>query len=411
MRLQDLSRYGVATAPRVRPAPAHRPVESLLTGHVADLGARSSFYREERFESSYRHGSHRIADVGAVSGHRLGMISRDAELSYSDAGTAAFLDTETTGLGMGAGTYVFLVGVGYLAPDGFRVRQFFLGGPGDELVYLRELGQFLARFSMIVTFNGKAFDWPLLEGRFARFRMRPPLSDPPHVDLLHPSRSLWRRRLESCALTSLEREVLDVRRTQDDVPGYEIPGRYFSYLRGADGSQLAGVFYHNLQDILSLAALALRVDAILADPYSGLLAHGTDYLSLGRVYERAGEAERAAGAYEEALRTGLDREQRCDCLTRLGLLQKRQRWWEAALATWDHLLDEGSEYALFALVEMAKYYEHVEGDYAQALEAARGALALAELRPSLADELASLEHRLGRLVNRASNRRRTRTRL
>src|SRR5947209_17524695 len=141
------------------------------------------------------HGKHRFRDLAGVSATQFALLCNDPELAYVDLTGAVFLDTETTGLGMGAGTYVFLIGAGYIEGGSFRVRQFFLDTPGDEIVVLRELAAFLDRFSVLVTFNGKAFDWPLLESRYMyRFR-RSLLKEPSHVDLLHPARRLWKSRL------------------------------------------------------------------------------------------------------------------------------------------------------------------------------------------------------------------------
>jgi uncharacterized protein YprB with RNaseH-like and TPR domain len=376
----------------------------MLGGTVFDVPDGDCFYRESRFSLSDRHGLHPLSLIQRLSGHRMGIVSKDAELSYADLSRAVFLDTETTGLGMGAGTYVFLVGAGFLHGDEFHVRQYFLTGPSHEVSLLAALHTFLAGFPAIVTFNGKAFDWPLLESRYLRHRRRPPLDDPPHLDLIHPARRLWKRRLDSCALSSLEKEILAVRRTGEDVPGYEIPARYFLYQRSGDGAGLTGVFYHNLLDILSLASLAVHLDMVLADPFGGLLTDGADFFSMGRIAERAENLELAAACFEEALRTGLGREMRGEVLLRLGTVQKRQRAWEAALVTWEHMVDEGGDRALEGLIEIAKYFEHVERDYGQALECVRHALSLAEMRGSNSVEgyLADLEHRFGRLMDRSS---------
>jgi uncharacterized protein YprB with RNaseH-like and TPR domain len=407
MRLQDLQQYGVLERPVPAVVSRGTGIRHLLDGAIVDLPGGDCFYRESRFELTDQHGLHSLSQVQRLSGHRLGIISKDVELSYADLSRAVFLDTETTGLGMGAGTYVFLVGAGFLEGEQFHVRQYFLSGPGHELSLLRALHDFLSSFPAIVTFNGKAFDWPLLESRFLRHRRRPPLDDPPHLDLIHPARRLWKRRLESCALSSLEREILAVRRSGEDVPGYEIPARYFLYQRSGDGAALAGVFYHNLLDILSLAALAVHVDLLLSDPFGGLLTDPIDFVSFGRVAERADQPDLAVACYEEGLRLGLQPAERADCLSRLGALHKRQRAWESALQSWDLMVDHGGEPALQALVEIAKYYEHVERDYLQAMDAVRHALMLAELRGQ-ADtdvELAELEHRLGRLLARAARSR------
>lgn len=404
MRLQDLHHYGVLDRPAPSVSGPSAGLQELLGGTIFDLPGGNCFYRETRYALTEYHGMHSLSLVRSLSGHRMGIVSKDAELSYADLSRAVFLDTETTGLGMGAGTYVFLVGAGFLDGDVFSVRQYFLAGPGHEASLLAALHSFLSTFPAIVTFNGKAFDWPLLESRFLRHRRRPPLDDPPHLDLIHPARRLWKKRLVSCALSSLEREVLAVRRTGEDVPGYEIPSRYFAYQRSGDANGLLGVFYHNLLDILSLATLAVHVDLVLSDPFAGLITAAVDFLSMGRVAERAEQPDVAAACFEEALRLGLDVEARIECLTRLGAMQKRQRAWDAALQSWDQLVDEGGEAALLALIEMAKYYEHVERDYGPAQDAVRHALALSELQGSheIEDRLADLEHRLGRLLARSS---------
>lgn len=409
MKLQDLSQYGVLTRPAPPVSRRDSGIRDLLDGGIVDLPGGDCFYRESRFPLANFHGLHSLSLVRRLSGHRMGVVSKDVELSYADLSRAVFLDTETTGLGMGAGTYVFLIGAGFLDGDSFCVRQYFLAGPGHEASLLTALHEFLSGFPAIVTFNGKAFDWPLLENRFLRHRKPPPLTDPPHLDLIHPARRLWKRRLESCALSSLERGILAVRRTGEDVPGYEIPYRYFLYQRSGDGKALAGVFYHNLLDILSLAALAVHVDLVLTDPFAGLVSSAVDFLSLGKIAERAEQPDMAIACYEEALRLGLSGEMREECLTRLGGVQKRLRFWDAALQTWELMVDAGGDLALQGLVEIAKYYEHVERDYFQAMEVVRQALALAEIRrgSEIGESLADLEHRLGRLLNRSMRSRGT----
>lgn len=405
MKLQDLKQYGVTRAPVRTAVPKDRSLPDLLSGEVVPIGNGQSFYREETYHATHFHGLHGPIQVRDLSGQRLGVVSKDPELSYVDLRNAVFLDTETTGLWMGSGTYVFLVGAGYLDRDTFRVRQYFLGGPQEEPAYLQAIDEFLRRFSALVTFNGKAFDWPLLEGRFARLRRRMPLQDPPHVDLLHPARRVWKRRLESCALSALERDVLGVSRTWEDVPGWEIPQRYFMYLRASEALGLEGVFYHNVQDILSLATLAVRLDLIVLDPLSGHLEYAADYLSVGKVFERAGDDYQASACYEEALRRPCDPEDRREALLRLGAVHKRLRMWDAALLVWERMVDEGGESALIALIEMAKFYEHVERDYSSALDVVRNALMLLELRGDVVGEAlgAELTHRQGRLLNRVAS--------
>lgn len=406
MRLEALKqRYGVVAPISIDQPPAGS-VGSLLDGTITQISGTQSFFRELVYDGAHRHGPHVFRDLATLSGDPASTITNDDELAYADLARAVFLDTETTGLGMGVGTYVFLVGAGFLDGDRFRVRQFFLASPGDEARFLNELAGFLGQFPAIVTFNGKSFDWPLLENRYVFHRRPAPLHDPPHLDLLYPARRLWKRRLPSCALSALERDILGVGRTGEDVPGWQIPALYFDYLRRGEGTRLAGVFYHNLQDILSLASLTLHVQGILQDPAVDSLRHPIDWLSLARVFDRAGDLDQAASCFEEAMARGLSVERHQECLYSLAGVYKRQRQWDRALRTWERMVDGGPG-AMLALVEIAKYHEHVERDYPQALEAVQQAIVLLEFRPA-ADagvDVMDLEHRRARLLNRVYRKR------
>lgn len=409
MKLEALKkRYGLPSREEEESPPLSGPsVLHLLDGQILPLGRTRSFSRELAYGAVERHGPHSFRDLATLSGDLASAVTGDDELAYADLGRAVFLDTETTGLGMGVGTYVFLVGAGFFDGNHFRVRQFFLGSPGDEGVFLHELGAFLSQFAAVVTFNGKAFDWPLLENRYVFHRRPAPLQDPPHFDLLHPARRLWKRRLPSCALGALERDILGLRRTEQDVPGWQIPALYFEYLRRGDGTALAGVFYHNLHDILSLASLAVHVQRIVQDPASGFVQDPVDCLSLGKIFERSGDLSRAAACFEEAVARGIPAAWRQECLFSLAGVYKRQRVWDRALRAWELMVDDGGTGAMLALVEIAKYHEHVERDYLQALDAVQQAITLIEL-PSAVEwdvDIAELEHRRARLLNRVYRRR------
>lgn len=409
MKLEQLSQYGVLQRPRVpederaparpfQPAPG-KTGAALAVEHQAGPATELTTH----FLRSHRHGLHHLRELVDMSGNSFALVCRDDELAYLDFSQTVFLDTETTGLGTGAGTYVFLVGAGFLQAGHFQIKQFFLRGPHHEERFLDELERFLSRFSAVVTFNGKAFDCPLLENRFVLHRRRPPFDTALHVDLLFPARRLWKRRLESCALSSLERHILGVGRTQEDVPGYLIPQLYFQYQLTGDGQLLEGVFYHNLQDVLSLATLAVHIDHLVSDPSCGLARDGIDLYSLARTYERAGATEKALGCYEQALALLPRGAHRQECLIRIALQQKRERRWDSVLQTWYQLLDEGGNGALLARVELAKYFEHVERDYLQAIDHVQHALGLTELygESTVDASRRDLERRLSRLVNRS----------
>jgi uncharacterized protein len=381
-------------------------LEERLPGTTLATQHGTVFVAETVISDDTIHGLHAFSGLRTVRGATLAMIAKDADLEFADVSGAVFLDTETTGLGMGAGTYVFLVGAGYLDGNDFRVKQFFLMGPGHEMAFLATLSEFLSGFTTVVTFNGKAFDLPLLENRYIRHRQTPPFADPPHIDLLHPARRIWKRRLESCALSSLEAQILGLARTQQDVPGWEIPSRYFRYQRSGDSRELEGVFYHNLQDILSLAALTVHVDRVLADPVCGLITDAQDFLSLGKAFARGGDTETALLCFEQALRRPMHASDRADCLIRSATLQKRDRRWDVAVQIWETLVDEGGEPALYGRIELSKYYEHVERDYLAALEQVQAALHVAGLYNSSWPEASErdLNHRLSRLLMRSMKR-------
>ncbi len=404
MKLDALrKRYGVTSSlPEGLEETAANPVATLLEGSIDGIGNGRSFVREIGYGADRMHGPHDFRGVGMLAGEPVAMLTGDAELEYAELSRAVFLDTETTGLGLGVGTYVFLVGAGFFDGSHFRVRQYFLGGPGEESAFLDDLGSFLSQFPAVVTFNGKAFDWPLLETRYTLGRRPPPLVDPPHLDLLHPARRVWKRRLESCALTALERNVLGLVRSEQDVAGWQIPALYFDYLRRGDGALLAGVFYHNLHDILSLAILAIHLQRIIQDPACGLLQDPIDFLSVARVFERAGDSSGAVQCYEEALARGIGGQWIEDCLLGLGAIYKRRRSWERAVVVWEQLADGGGRGAVLGLVEMAKYFEHGERDFMQALDAVQQAITLLELSASALwpVDRADLEHRRARLLNR-----------
>ena len=169
-----------------------------------------------------------------------------------------FLDTETTGLAGGSGTYAFLVGVGRITPQGFRVRQFFMRDFGEEASQLSALTEHLKQFEVMITYNGRTYDQPLLETRYRMVRQRPPFSSLEHLDLLFGARRLWNLRFDSCRLVELENQILGVER-QGDLPGELIPYVYFEYVRTHEIFRLLPVFHHNAIDILTLACLTAIV--------------------------------------------------------------------------------------------------------------------------------------------------------
>ncbi|MBK6432761.1 ribonuclease H-like domain-containing protein [Candidatus Amarolinea dominans] len=215
------------------------------------------------------------------------------------------------------------------------------------------------------------FDLPLLTNRFIMHRQTPRLTTAPHLDLLHPARRVWRQRLPSCALSSLETQILGLRRDQADVPGWLIPSLYFQYLQTGDAQDLVGVFYHNLEDILSMVTLAATLTRLLADPWAGETIHALDMAALGYTYDQAGRPAEAERAYRDALSHPLPDDVRLQTYSRLGQLLKRLQRLSEAAETWQdwitHVTRSANVKDLEPYVELAKYHEWHANDCTAAL--------------------------------------------
>jgi tetratricopeptide (TPR) repeat protein len=254
--------------------------------------------------------------------------------------------------------------VGRYLDDGFHLTQFFVRSPQEEAAMLAALSEYLDPCAVYVTFNGKSFDAPLLNSRYTLQALTSPLIDRAHLDLLPLARRLWRDRLASRALKSLEVEILGAARTVDEVPGYLIPEYYFEYLRSGDARPLQGVFYHNAMDIVALAALCNYVSGMLADPLNGLNVPGLDYVAMGKLFEELGELDLAVALYEQGLKIGLPEEFFWRTVERFAHLHKKRGEYDSCARLWEKAAEHGEYYAY---VELAKYYEHTARDVQQAL--------------------------------------------
>jgi uncharacterized protein YprB with RNaseH-like and TPR domain len=378
------------------------PIDRVVEGSYLPTPHGECFVAERLHPAGHPHGCYRLEEALEVEPEHLSWLGRDPQLAGIDLSRCAFLDTETTGLAGGTGTYSFLVGLGFFEGRRFVVRQFFMEDFDAEEALLHALAEALEPLRGVVSFNGKAFDLPLLETRYQLFRRPFPLRGLPHLDLLFPARRLWRNRLESCALSSLEAEILGVERERD-VPGWLIPSLYFNYLQDRDARPLGAVFEHNRQDLLSLATLATRLARQYADPFHSSVEDPCDLVALGPVFEGLEMVDRAALCYERAIELSSAGELRSRAMLRLGNLYKRLRLRQDAVEIWQRLAAAGQGYSLVAYREMAKYYEHVARDYLQAERVTLQALAALELRALRSEprrverEREELEHRLVRL--------------
>lgn len=317
-----------------------------------------------------------LAAWASLSPDVLSSIGRDTHLLGLEPGQAAFLDTETTGLSQDAGTYTFLIGIGVYDLAGpepaFVVHQYFMRNPAEERAQLQLVEEALVDRAGLVSFNGRGFDMPLVNNRFMLAAIRPPLLGAPHLDLLPPSRRMWRARWGSCSLGNLERNVLGLERTAEDVPGYLIPDIYRAHYRTGEVSELmVRVFYHNLQDIVSMPLLAVRLAALFGSgddlpDFAGV--HPLECLSLGRWYEALARPEAGIKAYRAALGGPLSEAEQALSLRALADLYKRLGRQAEAAALWEEWIGTIPGDDLTPYVELAKYHEWRTGD----LAAARG---------------------------------------
>jgi uncharacterized protein YprB with RNaseH-like and TPR domain len=340
-----------------------------------------------------------------LSDRGLGCLARSADPLDVDRESIVFLDTETTGLAGGTGTYAFMVGVAFFRGDRLLVRQYFMRDHAEEPAMLAALAQVLGRHEAVVTFNGKSFDVPLLLTRYTANRQRPTVPTEIHLDLLHPSRRFWKEQLDSCTLGTLERAVLGHERAAD-VPSWMIPELYFRYVRGGDPRAMAAVFEHNLHDVLSLVALTCRLGRLLdsspATAQPDAVPSIFELFGAARIYEDLGLLEEAYARYERALESRRDVAVRARVASRLAALCKRAGRHERAVQLWRRLAALGLT-GCEPFVELAKHFEHRVRDYDAAIGVVEEALAVSELRllrrqPGAAAERADLEHRLARLL-------------
>jgi hypothetical protein len=393
-----LKSMGVKVGARELPPPAPRtephPIEQVVPGRFQATPQGEVFVVETTYPAEYRHGQAGLWVTASLQ--TIAEWAGEHRIAAGDLEHFVFLDTETTGLAGGSGTYAFLIGVGRYAGPDFRLTQFFMRDPVEEPAQLLALVEWLQPCETLVTFNGRAFDVPLLNARFITNGERSPLTGAAQLDLLHLARRLWRDRLPSRALSQLELHILAASRTHEDIPGWLIPSVYFDFLRSGDARPLKNVFYHNAMDILAMAALLTHMANLIDDPLNGTLNHALDWPALGKLYEHLGYLDTAAALYRRGLEEALPEATYWETLQRLAFVYRRQGNLAAAVEVWRQAA-EGRQ--IYAYVELAKFYEHTARDQAEAARWTEAALVdlpqcpWSERRRWQPD----LEHRLARL--------------
>ena len=395
---------GLAPAPQRLAPVAASPHEGLvfLPGAPVETPYGAAWVREMRYPlPEYPE----LADWLRVAPDTLAALDRSDLLLDLVPDGAVFIDTETTGLGLGAGTYTFLIGVGWYekaavedpealdlalpseaAASSFVVRQYFMRHPGEERAQLHLVEEALLGAGGIVTFNGRGFDMPLIYNRFILNGMTPPLIGAPHLDLLPPARRLWKARWGSCSLGNLERNVLGLQRSTEDVPGYLIPDIYRQYyLTGVATEMLTRVFYHNLEDVVSMALLGARMARHFSAPgFDDRFAtlDPLECVSLARCYEGLGRVEISVRCYRAALERSSATDHQVLAMRELSLLFKRLGWRDEAAGLWEEWVTTVAGEDLTPYVELAKHHEWHTRDLATARGWAAWALRIAEGWPA-----------------------------
>jgi len=398
-----------------RPAAIRTPGEEDTLGRLLGAGVARNYFGEHlairNWFSTPEFFDPFPATLELLSRQRDESVSRKTRAALQDPEKWLFLDTETTGLAGGTGTYAFLIGLAWWDAGGLQVEQFFMRDFAEEHSLLDELSHRVAERPVLVTFNGKSFDWPLLENRFTMTRSIAAPKLAAHLDLLHPARALWKLRLGSVRLVELERRVLDAPRLgwhrENDVESALIPQFYFDYLRGGPAEALAGVVRHNQMDLRGLAALFGKINALLSEPAGAARGiESLDLFGLSRFLQRRGENDRAQSACAQALSIGLPAEFLPKARRDLARMAKRRGEHARAAEIWLEIVSDLHD-GIHACEQLAIYYERQVKDLSRAAEFAQ--LALRKLRPQrsashdpyLAARSARLEqkflHRLARL--------------
>ncbi len=361
------------TAPNLAPAP--RPVDTFeLPFATAETPSGPLHRRLQRLSGAHRTGHAPVACARDASPELLALLALNPSLAGCDPGRALFLDTETTGLAGGTGTVAFLVGLAWWDGPTLVLEQLLVRQLGEEAPMLERVRDLVASASMLVTFNGKSFDMPLLRTRFVMAGVAAPV-EPPHLDLLHLARRVHKERTRrspgACRLTAIEREILGFERI-DDVASGDVSACYLHFLRTGEARALLGVIEHNAWDVVAMAALV----GLYGEPLPGLSRLGAEDLAgLARTLRRAGALDRAMAVAEAAV----ERQDEAEPPSALSSSPLRARA-EIAKARGDRARALADFEALAASVddpavrlELAKIHEHWTGSPERALEwAAQG---------------------------------------
>ncbi len=339
------------------------PIERTMPGNYFQTTFGEIFNTEFLFDRGFSHG---IVPLNGLIDHDVILQWAGIEkIAGSQDNSIGFIDTETSGLAGGTGNFAFMVGLGYFQQDQFHILQFFMRDPTEEKALLSALEAELAKLHLLVSFNGKSFDIPILKTRYEINQLVSPVQNIPHVDLLHLARRIWKYRLSDRSLKELETAILKLNRTRDEIPGWLIPQMYVDYLRTQDSRPLEGVFYHNRMDVVSLAALFIHLSNFLENPIDKPLSDNLDLFAAAKLFEELGDMDLALKLYENSRMKKLPGDYHSLSLLRNARICIRNKDFSSAI----ELLEIASKANdLESTIELAKLLEHKVIDIKRSLK-------------------------------------------
>ena len=381
----------------VQKTQSNSDISKYVTGTYIPTKDGDIFVARHSYELDHLHGNFPLSILEKIEGKDLQVLgNRDKKINFNLRKTL-FLDTETTGLAGGTGTSAFLIGIGFFYENKYIVEQYFMRDYIEESPMLRLIAEKAEDYELIVTFNGRSFDLPLLETRMIMNRIDPVFNRLHNLDLLHPARRIWGLSLENCRLGTLEEEVLGFERTEDDLPSALIPDIYFDYVKFGDADPLYKVFYHNEKDVVSMVGLLFKEYKFFNNPLNDNAIAPLDLYSMGRYFERMRDYTMAQACMEKAS-PKLDGAYRRDSLIRLSMIHKREKRWADAVGIWKDFVSNEKIFNLSPYVELAKFYEHKAKNFETALRYSNEALSRMSNRRE--NDLTALRHRIFRLENK-----------
>ncbi len=387
---------GTSNLPKPSKSKLDRKLEDVLHGAWEETRRGDCFVVRKFIPYSQTHGTVPLANIPDLS--LLSTIPSLTGIENLPKEDLLFIDTETTGLSGGAGTYVFLIGVAKYAENGIDFAQFFLQDPAAESSQLAALEDFVTSSKLIVSYNGKSFDLPRIKTRFSYSGSQSPFDGMLHIDLLHIARRIWKRHLPGCTLGDLEHHILELERSSLDIPGWQVSEKFFDYLQSGDPDPLKSVFYHNELDVISLISLLSYVADRITNPDSSKYHQRQDQISVGEYLIHLKQADLAQTILDQALTNNdLPDELRINGLLNLANLHKKSEAFNLAIPLWKEcaaLRDPRPN------IELAKYYEHKKADFQEAIHwtlSAKEIYHKTRSEPFAANLISEAEYRLARL--------------